>query len=222
MAIHRAADEGFDLVEVDVQASADDEPVLFHDDWSGTLRVSCGVDRAVQELSLKELRAIRYVESDEHVASLEEALALCADLRLGIMLDFKVEPATARFLLNVLNLLQTFEMDRAAVTITYDPRIRAALGGRVLLRVQQEDADRATELTPGSLTGQFWFDLPADLPSERLEPLHRAGALVLPALNNFRYPPHAHRQLASADVARLQAAGVDGFQIDAEYRDLFM
>jgi glycerophosphoryl diester phosphodiesterase len=72
MAIRRAAADGYDMVEVDVQASADDEPVLFHDDWSGTLRVSCGVDRAVQELSLKELRAIRYVESDEHVAGLEE------------------------------------------------------------------------------------------------------------------------------------------------------
>jgi hypothetical protein len=43
----------------------------------------------------------------------------------------------------------------------------------------------------------------------------------VPALNVFRYPPHAHHQLAAADATRLLAAGVDGFQIDHAYRDLF-
>jgi hypothetical protein len=50
-AIRGAATAGFDI-----QTSADDEPVLFHDDWSGTLRVSCGVDHLVHELTLEELR----------------------------------------------------------------------------------------------------------------------------------------------------------------------
>lgn len=72
-AIRHAATEGFDMIEVDVQASADDQPVLFHDDWSGTLRVCCGVDRPVPELTLKELRGIRYLASDEHLAGLDEA-----------------------------------------------------------------------------------------------------------------------------------------------------
>ncbi len=221
-AIRRAATEGFDMIEVDVEASADDQPVLFHDDWSGTLRVCCGVDRRVHELTLQELRGIRYLATDEHLAGLDEALALCAELRLGVMLDFKVEPATDRLLARVVELLEAYGMTRATITISYDPSIRARLSGRVLLRMHPEEAARATELRPGALAGQFWFDLPEDLPTERVRPLQRAGALVLPALNTFRYPPHAHRELAAADAGRLQAAGVDGFQIDAEYRDLFV
>ncbi len=38
------ATQGFDMVEVDVLASADSQPVLFHDDWSGTLKASCALD----------------------------------------------------------------------------------------------------------------------------------------------------------------------------------
>jgi glycerophosphoryl diester phosphodiesterase len=37
-AIRGAARDGFDMVDVDVQVSADEQPVLFHDDWNETLR----------------------------------------------------------------------------------------------------------------------------------------------------------------------------------------
>jgi len=220
-AIRWAATQGFDMVEVDVYASADSQPVLFHGDWSGTLKASCGLDTPVHELTLDELRAIRYRATDEHIAGLDEALALCAELRLGIMLEFKTEPAPDEMLARVVALLDAHGMTRAAVTISCDAGVRAALAGRALLRVQPEDAGRAADLASRALAGQFWFDLPADLPDGHVEPLQRAGALVLPAINTFRYPPHAHRELAAADAVRLQAASVDGFQIDAEYRDLF-
>ncbi len=220
-AIRWAAIQGFDMVEVDVLASADSQPVLFHDDWSGTLKASCGLDTPVHELTLDELRAIRYRATDEHIAGLDEALALCAELRLGVMLDFKTEPAPDHLLARVVALLDAHGMTRAAVTISHDAGVRAALTGRALVRVQPEDAERAANLASRALAGQFWFDLPEDLPDGQVGPLQRAGALVVPAINTFRYPPHAHRELAAADAARLQAAGVDGFQIDAEYRDLF-
>ncbi|MBV9354370.1 MAG: hypothetical protein JO023_02470 [Chloroflexi bacterium] len=164
-AIRGAAANGFDMVEVDVLASLDDQPILFHDDWSGTLRVSCGVDRAVHELTREELRDTCYLASDEHVAGLDEVLALCAELQIGVMLDFKVEPATDRLLARVGELLEACGMTHAAVTISYDPGIRTGLSGRLLQRVQPEEAERAAVLDPGALAGQFWLDLPEDLPS---------------------------------------------------------
>ncbi len=157
----------------------------------------------MHELTLDKLRAIRYWATDEHIAGLDEALALGAELRLGIMLEFKTEPAPDHLLARVVALLDAHGMTRAAVTISYsyDAGGRAALTGRALVRVQPEDSQRAVDLASRALAGQFWFDLTEDLPDEQVEPLQRAGALVLPAINTFRYPPHAHRELAARQSA---------------------
>src|SRR3982750_3922874 len=70
-AIRGAAARGYHLVELDVRASADGQPVLFHGDWSRTLRVSCGVDKAIHELTRAELRQIRYLATDEPIVALD-------------------------------------------------------------------------------------------------------------------------------------------------------
>jgi glycerophosphoryl diester phosphodiesterase len=115
-AIRRAAAAGYDLVELDVRASRDGEPVLFHGDWSHTLRVSCGVDRRLGELTRAELRAIRYRETDEHVAALDEALELCAELRLGVMLDVKDSEVPAPVMNRAAALIDAHGLSRAAMT----------------------------------------------------------------------------------------------------------
>lgn len=83
---------GADMVELDVQLTADGAVVVHHD---RTLERVWGVRAAVAELSLREIRAIG--EGDARVPELHEALAACA---LPVMLDYKeqepvVEPALA-------------------------------------------------------------------------------------------------------------------------------
>jgi hypothetical protein len=209
-----AAARGYDMVELDVRASRDGQPVLLHGDWSRTLRLSCGVDRAAHELTLAELRALRYRATDQHVLGLDEALALCAELGLGVMLDVKVEPASAGLVEGVAASLDAHGLTRAAVTISQDPAVRAGLAGRALLRATREEA------AAGDLAGRFWFGHAEELPDDAVAGHRRAGALVIPSINTFHYPPHAHLELAGDDIARLAAAGVDAFQIDDVYLDL--
>ena len=64
---------------------------------------------------------------------------------------------------------------------------------------------------------RFWFGLPKQLPPGDVERLKKAGSLILPAINTFRYPSRRHDELAREDIKRLTAAGVDGFQIDSIY-----
>ena len=69
-AFRAAADAGYGA-EMDARLTADDVPVILHDE--NTLRM-CGEDKEVAETSLAELRELRLGESDEQIPTLDEAL----------------------------------------------------------------------------------------------------------------------------------------------------
>jgi hypothetical protein len=207
-AIRGAAEHGYTAVELDVRASKDDQPVLFHGDWSRTLKVSCGVDKAVHELPLAELRRITYLATDQHVVGLDEALALCEKLRLGVMVDWKVDASSEGFLGRVAGMLADARLPGPNTTIATDERVVAALGAQLWVR------------RTASRPGQFWFGHADHITDEQVAAYRAEGTLVIPSINTFHYPPHAVRELAGRDIARLAAAGADGFQIDHDFRDL--
>jgi hypothetical protein len=74
---------------------------------------------------------------------------------------------------------------------------------------------------PVSLQGLYWFGIPSWITWDLIPKLQRAGALVVTALNTFRYDKDVNRQQARDDARRLMEIGVDGFQIDAAYQDFF-
>jgi hypothetical protein len=204
-AIRRAAEAGYTAVELDVRGSKDDQPVLFHGDWTRTLRLSCGVDKAVHELTLAELRQLRYVATDEPVIGLNDALALCEKLGLGVMLDWKVEPTSEELLGRVAGMLAEARLPGPNTTISNDERVRVALGKHLMVRVDKDQP------------GQFWFGHADQITDDEVRAHKNAGRLVIPSINAFHYPPHAVGELARRDIARLAELGVDGFQIDHDF-----
>lgn len=224
-AIQLAADQGYRMVELDAVEARDHEPVLFHE-WEGTgnMLVNCGIDNRIADLSSQELMLIGYRASDQHIATLEQALSLCQERRLGVMLDIK-EPRggapSEAFFRRIAELIGGYGFSGFCVTLSTHPLARRYLEGAVVFKVPAEDEARVRRGEKVSLRGQYWFGLPERLPSDLVPKLQQNGAFVVPAINTFRYPPHAHYELAQHDVARLQSAGVDGFQIDSVYRDLF-
>jgi len=89
-AIRRAADHGYDLVELDVTRPRDDEPVLFHE-RDGTLWRNCGVAGRLVDLTARELATLRYRATAEPIATLalfrDVALVVAADLGYRYPLD---------------------------------------------------------------------------------------------------------------------------------------
>ncbi len=220
-AIRLAADHRYDMVEIDVQEAKGGEPIVTHD---ANLLRNCGVDVEVANLTHAEVRAILYRASDQHIPTLAEALALCRSLDVGVMLDLKIPvdpPPSAAFLQRVGELLEEYQLLSASVTISMHPLARQVLDGKVLFPVSNEDLRKVSQGESILLQGQYWFGLPEELPSEAVEPLQRNGAFVIPAINGFRYPAHAHYELARQDAERLLGAGVDGFQIDSMYEEFF-
>ena len=220
-AIRLAAENGYRMVEIDAQETMDGEPVAFHD---RSLTRSCGIDKKIRALTSSETSAILYRLSDQKIATLDEALALARSLNLWVMLDIKTTrepPNTEGFFIRIGELLEKHGLTRSTVTLQGSPKVREHLGDKVVLRVSREEFGKIQDGESVSLKGKYWFSLPEHLPSEMVAKLQQSGALVIPAINTFRYPTHAHRELAHQDIVRLIEAGADGFQIDSVYEDLF-
>ena len=218
-ALERAAARGYDLVEIDVVSSRDAEPFLFHD-WGEHLGRCCGVDARVGDLGTEELSRVRYRATDQPLLALDAALGRCAALGLGVMLDVKSKPSEP-WVVRIAELLDRYGFGPANTFLLQGQQDGLApLETRATTRVTREEERRARAGEDVALAGRYWFGLPDELPDEAIPALQQRGALVIPAINRFRYPDHAEAELARADVTRLLAAGVDGLQVDSAYEEL--
>lgn len=216
-AIREASRWRYDLVELDVRETKDGVPVIFHD---RDLLAACGRDTSIAQLTAAEALAIPYRKNGETIASLDQALALCGQLQLGLMLDLK-DPPQRDFLKKIAALVLKHGLERSTVTISGHPLVREELGAVALVPVNAEELRRVADGEPVALDRRYWFGIPSWIKLEMIPKLQRAGALVIPAINTFRYENDSERAQARRDVEQLTALGVEGFQIDAAYQDFF-
>ncbi len=85
-AFQRAVDAGFGI-ELDVQLTKDKIPVVFHD---FTLKRACRTSGKVADYTYEELKKLELFHSQEHMPTLEEALAVI-DGKVPIIVEFKIE-----------------------------------------------------------------------------------------------------------------------------------
>jgi glycerophosphoryl diester phosphodiesterase len=221
VALRAAAAPGYDLVEIDVEVTADGVPVLFHHDRGGTMWVSCGIGASVRELMLSELSTVRYRASDHGLPTLEEALAVCTQERLGVVLDLKVSPAPQAYLEEIARLLDRYGLANSTLLLSEDPAAQVVLVERFIPIASRTNRQRVITGEAGKLSGQFWPAFADRLQAEEVVALRSSGAIVLATVSARLYPRHAHRVLAHSDIVLLRDAGVYAFLIDHEYRDLF-
>ena len=215
-AIRRAASAGFDMVELDVQSSRDGLPVLFHD---RTLAKACGRAGRVADYSLSELESFSYKGSQDKIIGLDAAFRVCRELRLGVMLDLKAGRESPEFLLRLKRLLTKHGLLHAAITFSGTKQAREVLTG-VRFTPTDDELQRLRADQGLDLSGRFWFGLPKQLADNDVQRLRAAKALVLPAINTFRYAAKNHMVSAQKDIRQLTQLGVDGFQIDSIYMHL--
>ncbi len=217
MAVKLAAVNKYDMVELDVWETSDHHPVVFHD---RNMMDACGIDGEIRDFTLEAVTQIGFLNSDETITSLDDMLGLCRSLNLGIMFDIKSRDGSDRFFNHILGLIEKHNLDRACVLLGSE-RARGYLKGKALLTLPDELLDKVKQGEPVDLHGYYWFGVPRTWPVDLIKPVQQSGALVIPALNTFRYSPQNHRAEAKEDARRLIAAGVDGFQIDSIYQDYF-
>jgi glycerophosphoryl diester phosphodiesterase len=214
-AMRLAAQCGYDMVELDVQETADHQAVVFHDRDLGRGTAAKG---RISDYTLAKVTTIRFQGHEETIPALETALALCRNLGLGVMIDVKVDGSEG-FLRNVRALIDDTGLANSAMAISGQPMVRKFLGERMMLRILPDEMQGWKSDNSVPVQKRFWFGVAQDLPMHLMPEMQRRGVLVIPAINTFRYPRENHRELAGADIERLLKAGVDGIQLDSVYQD---
>lgn len=128
-AIEAAIVQAVDYVEIDVQVTADNVLVLFHDN---TLRRIDGTDRSVKNMTLKEVKQIDAGSwfsdefAGESIPTLEEAILHIGD-RTNILIDVKLtgEPELAAKLLS--EILRTYDLADTCLVQSFSPRFLSEL-----------------------------------------------------------------------------------------------
>jgi len=215
MAVKMAAVHHYDMVELDVMESQDHHPIVFHDQ---NMMRACGIDGEISDFTLEAVSQIRFLKSNEAITSLDAMLNLCRSLNLGVMFDIKSGDRSDLFFKRILDLIEKYNLDKACMMLG-DSRAREYLKGTVLLTLPIEMMEKVKQGEAVDLHGFFWFGVPKTWPIDLVKPVQENGALVIPAINTFRYSEEHHRAEAGEDVERLLEAGVDGFQIDCIYQD---
>ncbi len=216
-AIRLAADQGYDMVELDIQRSRDGIPIVFHD---RTLTKACGRDGRIADFLASDLVSIAYLVGDDRISRLDTALQLCRQKKLGAMLDLKAGRDDPQFLSSIHELITKHQLNNATISFSGTETARRTLK-HVRFTPTGDEMRRLRAGESPDLRDRFWFGLPQRLQPGDVARLRTAGALVLPAINTFRYPSESHFELAKKDIERLTKEGVDGFQIDSIYDSLF-
>ena len=84
-----AANAGADLIELDIQQTADGEFVVYHD---RTLRRLAGKTSSVANMTLRELTAITVHENGfrDKITSLDDYIEMAQSLKIGLLIELKI------------------------------------------------------------------------------------------------------------------------------------
>lgn len=85
-AIRKAVEAGHGI-EIDVQLTKDDIPVVFHD---ASLKRVCGINGNVWDYTLKELKEIKLANSKQTIPTLAEALRVVAG-KVPLIIEYKMD-----------------------------------------------------------------------------------------------------------------------------------
>ena len=91
-AFHRAVEAGYGI-ELDVQMTKDDIPVIFHD---GTMERMCGVKARIEEYTYEQLQQFKLADSEQSIPKLEDMLAL-VNGRVPLIVEIKSETRDVSF-----------------------------------------------------------------------------------------------------------------------------
>lgn len=178
-AIIKAAELGADMVEVDLQASADGILVVLHDSELSHTTDGSG---SVYAHTLAELQRLDAGQG-ERIPTAEEVLACCRERGLGIYFELKIGYAAAA----IVPLIERFAMRERVIVASFRPDWVA--------EVRAHDASLATSVLFGS-THVDPVALAAAAGARYVHPCWEHQA------------PEPHRLLTPAWLARVRAAGL--------------
>lgn len=118
-AFHIAAEQGYGI-ELDVRLTQDNHPVIFHDENAFRM---CGIDKRICDMTLNEIRAMRLLQTNETVPTLQEALQT-VNGKVPLLIELKSSPCGECRRLLVDSVLDALQSYPGKVCLeSFDPRM---------------------------------------------------------------------------------------------------
>jgi glycerophosphoryl diester phosphodiesterase len=217
-AMAEAVRRGYWMIEVDVRRSRDGEPVLHHDP---VLTRDYGEPRRVEEMTWKELRALRATPGGGSPVHFEEACALCQG-KTRLMLDLKGRDWPREFYRRLRSLVDAARVPEPLYSLG-GPAVRPLFDGRIMTSIHLPELTAAAEPGEAVASRYFCFELGADIDRALVAECARRSVTLVAAINTFRYTMAKRDEWLGPkeDIARLRRIGVRYYQIDSRYQPLF-
>ncbi len=211
-ALHEAIEQGYWMVEVDVQRSCDGELVVQHDD---TFVRIYAVNKHVSELDWKDIRLLRSRKGGQAPASFAEYAAECRG-KIRVMIDGKKGDAQDGFFERLQEILRANDLLKDALFIG-SGEMKGYFKGKARIGTDRKGLKRAVDLGEDVSSLYFLFEHGNELDDETVKYAQSLHVPVIPTVNDYHYLLAHGDSTPQADIERLKKAGVTLFQIDSNY-----
>ena len=214
--IQAAVDQGYFMLEVDVQDTRDGILILNHD---RNFNRFYGDPRRVDEMTWEEIKNLRAEGKNYHPLSFEEFAATYTE-RVKLMIDVKEKDPTPAFYQKLGEVMEKYGFLKDAYFI--DNPAKAYFWGKAKFGVRIHEMGALREkLEKGEDVAchYFLFDSGTKLNSSLIKLCQKASITVVPSVNFGHYHDEDPVRGAKRDIQFLKACGVTEFQIDSDFDD---
>jgi glycerophosphoryl diester phosphodiesterase len=214
ISIQTAIARGYWMIEVDVRATRDGEPILHHD---STFERYYGDPRRPESMTWAEVQRLRSTPGNRAPLHFDQMCAM-AEGKLRLMLDMKGQSFPAPYLQRIEDTMRRHDLLQGSCTLGGGV-VKQHFAGKILLSAGRQPLREALARGEQVSSRYFLFELGSVMDQEAVSLCKQHGVLCMAAINTFRYEMAKvdHWKGAEADIQRLLALGVRHFQLDSIY-----
>ncbi|ULQ52138.1 glycerophosphodiester phosphodiesterase [Flavihumibacter fluvii] len=212
-ALEKAAARGYWMVEIDVRLTKDGMLITHHDN---SFKRSFGVDSTVGSMNWADISQLRNSKG-YRVQSLEEVFQFCKG-RLGVMIDNKIRGNDTAVWVRLIALLEKYGLDDTALMIGTDESTDY-FRGKIRLSCTRQQLEENMRKAGYKSSDYYLFS--GNISKEDAAWARGHGILAVGVVNAWSFSPAEAAEKARTQAGLLIRAGVDCFQIDAEFEELF-
>ncbi len=226
-ALREAIRRGYTHVEIDARITRDGVVVCFHND---SLEEETGHAGRLSAMDYPDLRRLRLSRSGEPIPTFDEYCAQAAG-KINLMVDLKGCPENfiRPYAESILRSLRRHALlANALILINKHPvRNQARLvpyfldQAKISWRQSLSDTKAAVRDNPRFASQYYIFNHGEDFTRQTVAGFQALGLSVIVSINTQHYAASKALNSGRAHIRSLMLAGVDGFQIDSLYDNLF-
>lgn len=215
-ALKEAVAQGYDMVEVDLRLTKDNELIIQHDP---DFRKYYNVNRRVTDMTWPEISKLRSNRGGSRVLRFEEVLHYCSG-KVQLMIDNKIAGNDTILFQRVVDLMKKYNLQSQALMIGTDESTDFFTGKIKLSCTRQQLEENMKK--PGYNPANYYL-FGADLTKEDVEWAKKNNIMAVGVVNEWRYKrSKATEEMIAADIQRLKDTGLKWFQIDSRFGHFFM